>query len=218
MLCGDSHTQSVCVHTHICTVFLSAIFLTVKLDSDLADVLCNYGLGHKSVFMVCDICRPCQRVWCVYVMFTAGSCHVSVTINVPQWRIMGDHTALCCQGRNAMEMLRNEYRVCLCVCWRDIVCFWVCLCACMLKMEKSQEVHSSSVFLNMTFCSLPWDWHLTSACLLLVLSSFRNNILQSVVHSLSAHQWGTGSSENDGVSLHTTWDSSSLSAFNLKGQ
>lgn len=65
LLYGASHTQSVCVHTHICTVFLSAIFLTEYSFTQIQQM--------SSVIM--DLAIKVFS-WCVIFVVPVGVCGV----------------------------------------------------------------------------------------------------------------------------------------------
>lgn len=54
-------------------MFIIYIFYQARPLSDSVEVLCNYGLGYKSIFMLRDIWCHCQRLWRICVMFLLPS-------------------------------------------------------------------------------------------------------------------------------------------------
>lgn len=140
MLLMPWHTVIMCPCTHLYSVVIGHISHQMKLHSDLADVLSNYGLACKSVFLWCVISVSACGVSCL----RPWSRHHQKLQNEESW----ETTTRCYAVRTRTQWRRSGMKCVL----RDAVCFWVCWGACLPKIEKSQEVHSSSVP-NMTFCS-----------------------------------------------------------------
>lgn len=131
------HTVIMCPCTHLYSVVIGHISHQMKLHSDLADVLSNHGLACKSVFL-----------WCV-ILSVPAVCHVygrgHVTIKSSKTKNHGrpPHGVMLSGHEHSGDA--QEWSVC----W-EMQC--VSECVGLPKIEKSQEVHSSSVP-NMTFCS-----------------------------------------------------------------